>query len=143
MVLRGSRGEVAGEQGSHCWFPGPGAPARCADSLLRDPANALTVVRGEQLSLHFLTEEVPSDVKVYRHDTAGPGLVPLFAGEELAAPAANPSTLRADFPVGTSWLVVATRWLQGSSVAFFEVDVRATDSARPATPTVARLGLTG
>ena len=143
VVLAGARGAVAGEPGSHCWSPGGGGPARCVDSLFRDPATALAVTRGEPLSLRFETEEVPSEVKVYRHDTVGGGTEPLLAGEEWAVPAANPSSMRADFPVGTSWLVVATRWLQGSSVAFFEVDVRATEPAQPAAATRAHLAVTG
>ncbi|MFP5318620.1 MAG: hypothetical protein ACLGI2_10040 [Acidimicrobiia bacterium] len=142
-ILSGSRGEVAGEQGSYCWSPGPEGPGRCADFLFRDPATALTVVRGEPLTLRFLTAEAPTEVKVFRHERVGRQFEPLFAAEERTLAASNPTTLRADFPVGTSWLVVSTRWQQGSSVSFFEVDVRPQAHARPATATPARLALTG
>jgi hypothetical protein len=101
-----------------------------------DPAASLTVSPGELLSLRFASSESPRELALYRHDDRNGAF---FAGEEIALAVTNPSVVRADFPVGTSWLVVASRWAQGSSVTFFKVIVKRPAPTKPAVP----LALTG
>lgn len=68
---------------------------------------------------------------LHRHDRLDGHRQPVFAGTETVLAATNPSVIRADFPIGTSWLVVASRWSQGSSVTFFKVDVKAVPAQQP------------
>lgn len=133
-VLSGGGGQVAGEQGSSCWSGGPGRTAVCRDSIFIDPVATLAVTRGELLSLRFDTSEAPSELLLYRHDRHDGQRQPLFGGAQTVLAAANPSAIRADFPVGTSWLVVASRWSQGSSVTFFEVNVKEAPAQQPRPP---------
>ena len=125
---------MAGEQGSYCWSGGPGGPAVCRDSIFIDPAATLTVTRGELLSLRFDTSEPPSELVLYRHDRLDGHRQPIFGGSQTVLAATNPSAIRADFPVGRSWLVVASRWSQGSSVTFFEVNVKEAPAQQPRPP---------
>jgi hypothetical protein len=130
-VLSGSKGQVAGDQGSYCWAGGPGRPAVCRDSVFLDPAAALNVTRGELLTLRFGTEAAPSELMLYRHDQLDGHRQPVFAGTASSLTASNPSTVRADFPEGTFWLVVASKWSQGSSVTFFKVNVKSAAARQP------------
>ena len=130
-VLSGAAGQVAGEQGSSCWSGGPGRSAVCRDSVFLDPAATLTVTRGELLSLRFDASEPPSELVLYRHDRLDGHRQPLFGGTQTVLAATNPSAIRADFPAGTSWLVVASRWTQGSSVTFFKLDVKEAPVPQP------------
>ena len=129
--LSGTRGEVAGEQGSSCWSGGQGQTAVCRDSIFLDPSATLTVNRGELLSLRFAASGPPRELLLYRHDRLDGHRQPLLAGTETVLAATNPSVIRADFPVGTSWLVVASRWSQGSSVTFFKVEVKGAPAQQP------------
>ena len=107
-------------------------PATCRDSFFVDPPTALTVTRGELLSLRFATAEQPDELVLYRHDRLDGRFQPVFAGEQTMLAATNPSAVSVHFPEGTSWLVVASRWAQGSSVTFFEVNVRRAAAQQPA-----------
>jgi hypothetical protein len=131
--------EVKGEQGSYCW--NSEGTATCADSIFRDPGTVLSVRQNEQATLRFGTQERPSELTLFRHERQSASQ-PVFGGVAVPIAVGNPTTFTVDFPEGTSWLVVSSRWTQGSSITFFKVQVLP-PQAGPATPTPAVLALTG
>ncbi len=137
--LSGLRGETRGEQGSFCWRSGSTGQSLCRDSGFLDPSTALAVTRGEQLRLRFETSEQPLEVVVYPHSQLASPRQPIFGVAGVPLPSANPTTFDVDVQQGPSWLVVATKWNQGSSVSFFKVQ----GQAPPADATPARLSMTG
>ncbi len=126
--LSGTSGEVGGELGSFCWAPPGGTAGRCVDKISLPVGPALTVRRGENLSLRFATGLSLTELEV-RAD-----------GAALAAPMANLSRFQADLAPGTYQLLVFPRFSAGSASYGFRLVV----TAPAATPTVARpLALTG
>ena len=132
--LRSAAGEVAGTAGSHCWQVSNRAV--CRDAILVDPAEALTVRPDELLVLRFGTAEQPAEIAVHTHDRVD---APLLGGDPQVIVPGNPVTFRVGSDEGTRWLVVSTKWLQGSSLTHFEVRV----VRHVATATPARVGVTG
>lgn len=133
--VSGSSGEVQAAPGSSCWRrPGPNGVldiGLCVDTVLPEPATALTVQQGETLRLRFGIRADPRSLTIRTVTRAG------GTGPTIAAVVTNPTEFRADFPAGTVLVGISSQWLQGDAFHVVKLDVRG-----PATPPAAPPGAT-
>ena len=140
-ILSAASGQVAGDRGDYCW-PQPSGLTTClhVDFFVGgpNPAQALTVTRGEVATLSF---------------EAAPALAALRIGvlssepnaPTLPAPVANPSRFTVDLPPGTHVIAVNATFEGANARAtyFFKLQV-VQATAPPAEPSTGRLlALTG
>ena len=116
--LAGVNGEVALEEGSHCWTPPvPNTQGQhlflCADELAKVPDPILRVRAGETLTLRFGAAMTPTAVAFRRGE------------QSTALTAGNPVRFPANLPVGVHELYFSTRWHQGDAAYLVRLDVRA------------------
>jgi hypothetical protein len=136
-LLSGAAGEVRMDTSSACWRdPATMAQgtAQCFSALIAPPGATLVVQQGETLSLRYVSPMAPTRAVFSFNDTS---LMPGIA---------NPTTFRADFPVGTTRVFLITGWLQGEVTYAVTLDVRAAatpPTTPPATPQTGPLSLTG
>jgi len=131
--LSGTAGEVRMDMSSACWRdPATTAPgtARCFSALIAPPGATLVVQRGESLTLRYASPMAPTRAVFSFNDTSlMPGIT-------------NPTTFKADFPLGSTRVFLITGWLQGEVTYAVTLDVRAA-ATPPATPQKGPVRLTG
>ena len=117
--VSGTSGEVAAESGSSCWKNPRTRLILCADRLGPNPTTPLRVTQGETLSVRFTIRDSPSRVDVQRRDDTTPvSALPVLS-------VGNPTTFRADLPLGQSVVYISTRWHLGDAFYGVLLDVRA------------------
>lgn len=138
--LASGSSEVRGEFQLYCWSEPPlGVCADRFDPI--DPAVALTVAAGAPVTLRFDRPISPTSITVSRSDRPA---FPFPADNAFQVSAGNPTQFVADFPPGTYFLSVYTRWAQGDATYVFEINVvgasttttGAGDTCNGLTPTV-------
>jgi len=108
--------------------------ARCFSALIAPPGATLVVQQGETLNLRYASPMAPTRAVLSFNDTSlMPGIT-------------NPTSFKADLPLGSTRVFLITGWLQGEVTYTATLDVRAATTppaTPPATPRTGPLSLTG